>query len=303
MSRDSNGTMTSPISAFIADALIKAADFNTLIADIVTELTNSIDKGGRTTPTANLPMGGFKHTGAAAASETGQYMEHDQVNAALALKTNAANPTFSDSVILPKTSGKGIKVDEAAPTFPWVDLPGELTIRGTGPTIPTYGVFRGGKCSAYSFAVNDEIDFTFHVQHDHVPGSDLYIHYHWLHNGTAISGNIVASFSVTYAKGHNQAAFGAEKTLTSTYATVDIGTTPRWQHRIEEVKLATPGGSPTLLDTNQIEMDGIIQVNLTITTIPTITGGTPNEPFILAVDLHYQSTGVGTKQKSPPFWT
>jgi hypothetical protein len=26
-------------------------------------------------------------------------------------------------------------------------------------------------------------------------------------------------------------------------------------------------------------------------------------PFLHYVDIHYQSTGIGTKQKSPPFWT
>lgn len=102
MSRDANGTMTNPISAFVASALIKAADFNTLISDIITELTNSIDKGGRTTPTANLPMGGYKHTGAAAASGSGQYMEYAQVNTALGLKADLASPTFTGTATVDK---------------------------------------------------------------------------------------------------------------------------------------------------------------------------------------------------------
>jgi hypothetical protein len=105
MSRDSNGTMTNPISAFVASALIKAADFNTLISDIITELTNSIDKGGRTTPTANLPMGGFKHTGAAAASGSGQYMEYAQVNTALALKADSTAVALKADIASPNFTG------------------------------------------------------------------------------------------------------------------------------------------------------------------------------------------------------
>lgn len=36
------------------------------------------------------------------------------------------------------------------------------------------------------------------------------------------------------------------------------------------------------------------------TTVPTVTGGSF---FIHYVDIHYQSTNLGTKQKSPDFWT
>ena len=48
--------------------------------------------------------------------------------------------------------------------------------------------------------------------------------------------------------------------------------------------------------------DGLIIMNLTMTTIPTITGGSPNEPFIHRVDIHYLSTNVGTKDKTPDFY-
>lgn len=211
--------------------------------------------------------------------------------------------SFNNMVVIPKTTGYGIKVDTASPTYPWVDLIGMIKIDEAGPNAASLSTFMGGSIRRFAFSATDKADLEFHLPHDYAPGTDLFLHYHWSHNGTAISGNIVATFVHTYAKGHNQAAFSAEKTLTHTYNTVDLATTPRYQHRIEEVQLSTAGGGVTTLDSSTLEVDGIIGVNFTMTTIPTITGGTSNEPFVLFIDIHYQSTGMGTKQKSPPFWT
>jgi hypothetical protein len=71
---------------------------------------------------------------------------------------------------------------------------------------------------------------------------------------------------------------------------------------ITEVQLTTSGGSATQWDTSLIEVDGLILGCLTLTAIPTITGGVVNEPFVHHIDLHYQSTGIGTKQKAPDFY-
>jgi hypothetical protein len=47
--------------------------------DMATALNNRIFKDGTNTPTANLPMNSFKHTGVAAATGAGQYMEYAQI--------------------------------------------------------------------------------------------------------------------------------------------------------------------------------------------------------------------------------
>ena len=92
--------------------------------------------------------------------------------------------------VFPKTSGIGIKVDENSPTFGWRDIVGQIVPRGTGTPAPAFTAFRGGRVMAYAFQANDIIDnITFHIPHDYVPGTDMYIHAHWGHNGTAISGN------------------------------------------------------------------------------------------------------------------
>jgi len=227
------------------------------------------------------------------------------MSATVANQTLTFNATtfHMNNTVFPKTSGIGLKVDTSSPTFPWCDKEGILIWDTTGPNAATLSTYRGGLVREYAFSANDKVDCKFHMPHDYLPGSDIFIHVHWSHNGTAISGNNVMTLTHIYAKGHNQANFSAEKAVTITYATTDITTTPQYRHRIDEVQLSVAGGSATQLDSSTLEVDGVILVNLTQTTIPTITGGSPNEPFIHYVDLHYQSTGLGTKQKAPPFWT
>lgn len=204
----------------------------------------------------------------------------------------------SESIVLPKTIGVGIKVDEAAPTFPWHDIIGDVRPKTSGAGTPSYVAVQGNEFG-YSFVANDIVDFVYHIPHDYFPGSDLFFHVHWQHNGTAISGNLVLEAYWTYAKGHNQANFPATKTGTVTYDTVNISTTPQYRHRIDEIQMSTAGGSATLLNTTDLEVDGLVKVRLKLITLPTITAG---NLFIDTSDVHYQSTNVGTKGKAPSFY-
>lgn len=64
MPRASNGTYTQPANtAAVSATTIGSAAYNSLITDIGSEITNSIDRGGRSSATANIPMGSFKLTG------------------------------------------------------------------------------------------------------------------------------------------------------------------------------------------------------------------------------------------------
>ncbi len=227
-----------------------------------------------------------------------------------ALTHNELDVNFTDlrdgvgGLQLPKTSGLGIKVDSTGtPTFPWADLIGDITPKTSGVGAPALAAFRGGNVRSFFYGAGEDGDCVFHIPHDYVPGSDLYIHLHWGHNGTAISGSLVVNIYVTYAKGHDQAAFAAEINPTITVSTPDIATIPRWQHRVDEIQLSAASPTAAQLDSDIIEADGLILVHFDVTTIPTITGGSPNEPTIFTLDIHYQSTGVGTKQKAPDFWT
>jgi len=207
----------------------------------------------------------------------------------------------ADSIIIPDEAGYGIKIDPDAPSWGWRDILGFVLPDQQGANSPTLAAFIGGNVRRFHFSNTDRFDAEFHIPHDHVPGTDLYVHVHWSHNGTAISGNFVIDFYSTYAK-RESGVYGTEKNVTLTYNTTNIGTTPQYSHQVQEVQLSTSGGSATLLDTDLIEPDGVIGMSVIVTTIPTITGGSPNEPFVFHVDLHYQSTNIGTKDKDPGYY-
>lgn len=208
---------------------------------------------------------------------------------------------FRGAVVLRKHPGGGIKIDADAPTWCWRDIIGKVIPKATGAGSPTRSVYIGGQLGQYSFVANDTYDMEFHIPHDYVPGTDVYIHIHWSHNGTTISGNAVFDIYHSYAKGHNQANFVAEKNLTITFNTVDIATTPQYRHRIDEIIMSGASATATLMDRDDVEPDGLILMTVKITTLPAIGGG--GKLFIHTSDIHYQSTNIGTKQKSPDFWT
>lgn len=68
MPRNGSGGYALPtgINPVITQTLITSTWANTTLADVALALTNSLAKDGQTIPTANLPMGGFRHTGVGA---------------------------------------------------------------------------------------------------------------------------------------------------------------------------------------------------------------------------------------------
>jgi hypothetical protein len=62
-----------------ADIQAQADRFDAEFDGIVTGLENCQTLDGQTTPTAIIPMGGFKHAGVAAATSADQYLRYDQV--------------------------------------------------------------------------------------------------------------------------------------------------------------------------------------------------------------------------------
>ena len=227
--------------------------------------------------------------------------------------SGGANPDFVgettvEYLVLPNKMGEGaIKVDRDVPSYTWRDITGVLRPDPNGVDAPTLAAFRGGSCRGYAFSAGDRIDCEFHIPHDIVLASDapsLYLHFHWTHNGTAISGALEATAYTTYGTGHYVGTFGAEKSFAFSKSTPNIATIPRYVHGIEEVEIARQGGMTGGYDLSDITIDGLLIVDLTVTTIPTITGGSRAEPWILHVDLHYASTNVGTKNRAPTpsFW-
>lgn len=204
---------------------------------------------------------------------------------------------FNSGIVMPKTSGSGIKIDTNSPAFGWRDLLGAIHIRDTSnPVNPAFNVYKGS-IRAHQFSVNDECYIEFHIPHDYEPSSNLYIHAHWSHIATNVtSGGVTWSFEVSASKGHNQQPFCANIT---TSIQQDASTT-QYQHMIAEVQLSAAASTGALLANSTIEVDSLILVRCYLS--GNTINGTP-EPFLHFVDIHYQSTGIATKNKAPNFYT
>ncbi len=104
MSRNGSGLYTLPAgNPVVTLTTIATAWANNTLQDIANELTNSLDKGGRTAPTANLPMAGFKHTGAAAPVTGGDYLVWGAA-------ANVTNLTATGNTALGDAAGETLSV-------------------------------------------------------------------------------------------------------------------------------------------------------------------------------------------------
>jgi len=68
----------------VAGELIKAASFNAIITDLMTGLSNAITRDGQSPPTANLPMGGQRFTGAGDAVSPQDFLTKRQIGSTAA---------------------------------------------------------------------------------------------------------------------------------------------------------------------------------------------------------------------------
>lgn len=186
----------------------------------------------------------------------------------------------------------------------WRDIIGAVTPKATGAGSPVRAVYAGGVVGDYSFVANDVCDFIFHMPHDIALNDDqtpkdMHFHVHWSHTGTSISGSL--TFTFTYMVGKRDGIFSAEKTITITFATTNIATTPRYKHHVHETQITAPAATATITANADIEVDGLIVGTLKVTSLPTIGGG--GKLFVHTADLHYQSTNLGTKNRASNFYT
>lgn len=80
MSRNGSGTYSLPAgNPVTTGTTISSTTHNNTLSDIATALSESLAKDGQTTPTANLPMGGYAHTGVGDATARTQYAKVSQI--------------------------------------------------------------------------------------------------------------------------------------------------------------------------------------------------------------------------------
>jgi len=92
MARNGAGTYVLPAgNPVVTGTTISSTTTNNTFNDMATALTQSISSDGQTTPTGNLPMGGFAHTGVADATVRTQYASAGQIqDSAFTYLTSAA---------------------------------------------------------------------------------------------------------------------------------------------------------------------------------------------------------------------
>lgn len=192
-----------------------------------------------------------------------------------------------------------ISDDQIAAGGVWHDLLGPIEVRGVGLRDPAWNVFRNG-IRQYQFDVLDECWQVFHIPHNFRYGTDLHIHAHWAHAATTVTGGSVTwGFEVTYSKGHQQAAFPATVTRTVT----QNANATQYFHMIAETQITDEFPDGTQIQKFDVEVDGLILVRTFLSANNmTVSSGQPPSPFLLTVDIHYQSTDVGTKNKAPDFY-
>jgi hypothetical protein len=197
---------------------------------------------------------------------------------------------FADNIVMPKTSGKGIQLEPAAPTFGWRDIIGQPQEPTVGSGKPSWVQIASSGVYTWSFATADIQYYQFHIPHDYVPGSAVHFHVHWFSSTTA-GASTRWTFDYLYAKGHQQAAFPT--TAASTFAQ-QVQVTTAYTHMIAESAAETISG---------LEVDGLILVKVSRVAPTGGPSDVAGSVFVPCIDLHYQSTNLATKQKAPPFWT
>lgn len=215
------------------------------------------------------------------------------------LDTNFTDLRDGIGARVPKTSGTGIKIGpNGGDAFGWHDLVSTLLVYGLAGDA-SRSTYRGG-IKSLQFTETDSAYIDFHLPHDYVPNTTIHIHAHWSHAETTVTGGSVTwAFELMYAKGHNQAAFVAPVIA----AAVQNASTTQYQHMIAETAASTAGGSGAALDTDLLEVDGLIQCRVYLDSNDmTVSGGGVPEPFLHMVDIHYQSTNVATKNRAPGFY-
>lgn len=203
--------------------------------------------------------------------------------------------------VYPKTSGIGIQIDNASPDWGWHDLRGHMWADDQDANRAMAATYRGNLKAFQFIPTTTDMLVDFHLPHDYAMGTNLFIHAHWSHNSTLVTGGSVTwGFELMYAQGHDQGAFTAPILVPVT----QNASTTQYQHMIAETALSVSGGSANQLDTDIIEVDGLVLGRIYLDSNDlTVSGGGVPDPFLHFVDIHYQSSGLPTKQKAPDFWT
>ena len=185
-------------------------------------------------------------------------------------------------------------------TWGWGDIVGVYSAPSSGGAAPTTENFDGD--SDLGFNVSDTITWKLHRPHWAVVGGDKFIHVHvGIASGTVASGsNLVISLNIHHRL-HNLLGSGealrttviaaVTKTVTLTPAQLNSTAGNTWV--VENLYAQTGGGAGLLNSSLEIPDDDVV-ITCTITSFPTLTGGTSQKIRFPFCDEHTEVTWGGT---------
>lgn len=190
-----------------------------------------------------------------------------------------------------KVGSKQVVSENISSTFTWRDITGQILVKGVGVNDPTWEQIAATPFWAFNFAVNDSCWMVYHIPHDIVPDADIYFHSHWISDGTETA-SVRWEYTYSYQKGFSQGAFNM--TGTSVYSE-EASSGIAYTHMITETAGITLSG----LD----EPDGLILCRIKrVTNTDSPHTDNSDNIYLLTADVHYQSTNIGTANKSPFFY-
>ncbi len=119
------------------------------------------------------------------------------------LDTNFTDLRDGVAMQVPKEANTGIKIDSlGTPDWGWHDLQALPIFDPSDPNGAIMASYRG-TIKQIQFQEGNQIYVNFHIPHDYVVGSNLFLHVHWSQtSATATGGSVTWAFETTYAKGN-----------------------------------------------------------------------------------------------------
>jgi hypothetical protein len=184
----------------------------------------------------------------------------------------------------------------------FADLRGHFTVDVSGGNAPVIVAFDTGD-EMYGYNQSDKSRWSFHIEHSDKTGGIKFLHVHIVKalNSTVTAGtNLVMTAVIKHRYHHFQGmasprgASPSPITLTMTITPAQLNAIPNGGTGIFEYEAFNEGGTGGKLNSLQWFIDDDINVTITFTTVPTITGGLGANALIGLphVDFHRAVTGI-----------
>ena len=192
-------------------------------------------------------------------------------------------------------SGSGTFASRGSDRIGWKDIVQYPMSHSTNTNDPTESQVDASFIEALEFPRNAarRVQAAFHINHDYMMGTPVYLHCHWMTGNTTNSTDTVRFSAIhSVAKGHGQQAF--DPTGTTVHMDKQLNGTP-YTHYISEV------GDADVIPPANLEPDSLILTRYyrdPADAVDTYTGSV----WLLMTDCHYLSDRSVTPSKSPTFY-